>query len=249
MTQQQTARDGDGRRGKRNGGCCVLRRHRVLSPPPHCWGMDRSMANAPASRRRGVLLVGHGAAALQSPWLQAAVAWISAYPGGNGRSTGWPTHCRCRRCHCHRPLTLPALCSPRPPMVQGSTARRDLLLSLQNAAQSKWESAKAFDIDAPAQGSGTPAEKFFGTFPYPYMNGVLHLGHAFSLSKLEFASAYHRLCGKNVLFAQGFHCTGMPIKVRQAHIRSSGSPARLLHAVCQPCCMSVSWTAAAYPVA
>jgi leucyl-tRNA synthetase len=95
---------------------------------------------------------------------------------------------------------------------EGSTARRDLLLSLQSAAQSKWEAAKAFDIDAPAQGSGTPAEKFFGTFPYPYMNGVLHLGHAFSLSKLEFASAYHRLCGKNVLFAQGFHCTGMPIK-------------------------------------
>ena len=44
------------------------------------------------------------------------------------------------------------------------------------------------------------------------MNGLLHLGHAFSLSKLEFASAYHRLCGKNVLFPQGFHCTGMPIK-------------------------------------
>ena len=68
-----------------------------------------------------------------------------------------------------------------------------------------------FEADAPVEGS---AEKFFGTFPYPYMNGVLHLGHAFSLSKLEFASAYHRLCGKNVLFPQGFHCTGMPIKVR-----------------------------------
>ena len=26
--------------------------------------------------------------------------------------------------------------------------------------------------------------KFFGTFPYPYMNGLLHLGHAFSLSKV-----------------------------------------------------------------
>eukprot|EP00967_Tisochrysis_lutea_P114146 scaffold181694_cov21-Tisochrysis_lutea.AAC.1 len=25
--------------------------------------------------------------------------------------------------------------------------------------------------------------KFFGNFPYPYMNGVLHLGHAFSISK------------------------------------------------------------------
>ncbi len=44
------------------------------------------------------------------------------------------------------------------------------------------------------------------------MNGLLHLGHAFSLSKLEFAAAYHRLCGKHVLFPQGFHCTGMPIK-------------------------------------
>lgn len=44
------------------------------------------------------------------------------------------------------------------------------------------------------------------------MNGLLHLGHAFSLSKLEFAAAYHRLCGKRVLFPQGFHCTGMPIK-------------------------------------
>jgi len=31
-------------------------------------------------------------------------------------------------------------------------------------------------------------------------------------AQLEFASAYHRLCGKRVLFPQGFHCTGMPIK-------------------------------------
>lgn len=33
------------------------------------------------------------------------------------------------------------------------------------------------------------------------------------LLQLEFAAAYHRLCGKRVLFGQGFHCTGMPIKV------------------------------------
>lgn len=30
--------------------------------------------------------------------------------------------------------------------------------------------------------------------------------------QLEFACAYHRLCGRRVLFPQGFHCTGMPIK-------------------------------------
>lgn len=34
-------------------------------------------------------------------------------------------------------------------------------------------------------GAGTPDEKFFGNFPYPYMNGMLHLGHAFSLSKVS----------------------------------------------------------------
>ena len=43
------------------------------------------------------------------------------------------------------------------------------------------------------------------------MNGKLHLGHAFSLSKCEFQSRYQRLIGKNVLFPFGFHCTGMPI--------------------------------------
>ncbi|TVU45317.1 hypothetical protein EJB05_04801, partial [Eragrostis curvula] len=61
------------------------------------------------------------------------------------------------------------------------------------------------------QQSSWPGEKFFGNFPYPYMNGLLHLGHA-SLSKLEFGAAYSRLRGSNVLLPFGFHCTGMPIK-------------------------------------
>jgi leucyl-tRNA synthetase len=73
-----------------------------------------------------------------------------------------------------------------------------------------------------------PDGKFFGNFPYPYMNGLLHLGHAFSLSKLEFAAGYHRLLGKRVLFPQGFHCTGMPIKAcadkLDREIREYGCP-------------------------
>ncbi|KOC69270.1 Leucine--tRNA ligase, cytoplasmic [Habropoda laboriosa] len=44
------------------------------------------------------------------------------------------------------------------------------------------------------------------------MNGRLHIGHMFSLSKCEFAVRYNRLLGKKVLFPFGFHCTGMPIK-------------------------------------
>nr|XP_026240171.1 leucine--tRNA ligase, cytoplasmic isoform X1 [Urocitellus parryii] len=44
------------------------------------------------------------------------------------------------------------------------------------------------------------------------MNGRLHLGHTFSLSKCEFAVGYQRLKGKSCLFPFGLHCTGMPIK-------------------------------------
>eukprot|EP00882_Tetradesmus_deserticola_P006429 GHRQ01006765.1.p1 GENE.GHRQ01006765.1~~GHRQ01006765.1.p1 ORF type:complete len:1052 (+),score=503.60 GHRQ01006765.1:66-3221(+) len=102
--------------------------------------------------------------------------------------------------------------SEAPEAKEGSFSRRDLLLRIQAAAQQKWEEDKVFYAEPAAEGQACPEGKFFGNFPYPYMNGLLHLGHAFSLSKLEFASAYHRLCGRRVLFGQGFHCTGMPIK-------------------------------------
>jgi leucyl-tRNA synthetase len=55
------------------------------------------------------------------------------------------------------------------------------------------------------------SQKYMVTFPYPYMNGFLHLGHAFSMSKAEFANRYQRQRGKRALFPFGFHCTGMPI--------------------------------------
>lgn len=49
-------------------------------------------------------------------------------------------------------------------------------------------------------------------FPYPYMNGFLHLGHAFSMSKAEFMTRFQKQIGKNALYPFGFHCTGMPIQ-------------------------------------
>ncbi|KAF5007544.1 hypothetical protein FDECE_6135 [Fusarium decemcellulare] len=54
--------------------------------------------------------------------------------------------------------------------------------------------------------------KFFGCMAYPYMNGTLHAGHSFSVSKVEFAAGVARMQGKRALFPMGFHCTGMPIK-------------------------------------
>ncbi|XP_072964370.1 leucine--tRNA ligase, cytoplasmic [Typha angustifolia] len=92
-----------------------------------------------------------------------------------------------------------------------SYARRDLLNKIQSEVQKYWEENKVFEAE-PGSKPPEPGEKFFGNFPYPYMNGLLHLGHAFTLSKLEFGAAYHRLRGCNVLLPFAFHCTGMPIK-------------------------------------
>ncbi|KAF3444183.1 hypothetical protein FNV43_RR13873 [Rhamnella rubrinervis] len=92
-----------------------------------------------------------------------------------------------------------------------SFARRDLLLEIEAKVRIWWENEHVFRAESSDVPPG-PGEKFFGNFPFPYMNGFLHLGHAFSISKLEFAAAYHRLRGANVLLPFGFHCTGMPIK-------------------------------------
>lgn len=101
------------------------------------------------------------------------------------------------------------------------TGKRDYLKSLEKKYQDEWEQAHIFETDAPTQEETaglSPTQihekfpKWFGNFPYPYMNGSLHLGHAFTISKIEFAAGYHRLLGKRVLFPHGFHVTGMPIK-------------------------------------
>uniref|UniRef100_A0A8C2NIQ7 Leucine--tRNA ligase, cytoplasmic n=1 Tax=Capra hircus TaxID=9925 RepID=A0A8C2NIQ7_CAPHI len=80
------------------------------------------------------------------------------------------------------------------------TAKVDFLKKIEKEVQQKWDAKKVFE------------DKYFVTFPYPYMNGRLHLGHTFSLSKCEFAVGYQRLKGKTCLFPFGLHCTGMPIK-------------------------------------
>jgi len=88
-----------------------------------------------------------------------------------------------------------------------STKRRDYMIEIEKKVQEAWSASGAFEADAePGR------RKFMVTFPYPYMNGRLHLGHAFSLTKAEFTAGYKRLQGYNVLFPFGFHCTGMPIQ-------------------------------------
>ncbi|RXW18839.1 hypothetical protein EST38_g7007 [Candolleomyces aberdarensis] len=101
------------------------------------------------------------------------------------------------------------------------TAKRDYLKSLEKKHQDRWQKERVFEVNAPRPeelAGLSKAElkekhpKWFGNFPYPYMNGSLHLGHAFTISKIEFAAGYQRMLGKRVLFPHGFHVTGMPIK-------------------------------------
>uniref|UniRef100_T1HFE1 leucine--tRNA ligase n=1 Tax=Rhodnius prolixus TaxID=13249 RepID=T1HFE1_RHOPR len=82
---------------------------------------------------------------------------------------------------------------------------------LERRIQQNWEENKVFELDAPKIKEPTE-NKLFVTFPFPYMNGRLHLGHSFSLSKCEFAVRYNRLKGKRCLFPFAFHCSGIPIK-------------------------------------
>ncbi|XP_067623331.1 leucine--tRNA ligase, cytoplasmic [Eurosta solidaginis] len=92
------------------------------------------------------------------------------------------------------------------------TFKVEYLQKIERDMQQRWESEHVHETDAPVEPRKNLDEKFFVTFPYPYMNGRLHLGHTFSLSKAEFAVRYYRLKGRRVLWPFGFHCTGMPIK-------------------------------------
>lgn len=110
-----------------------------------------------------------------------------------------------------------------------SFARRDHLRDVERMVQARWAENKESEADAPADGTNEP--KFMCTFPYPYMNGRLHLGHAFTVTKAEFAAGFQRLRGKRVLFPFGFHCTGMPIQAAANKLKreyAAGVPEKIL---------------------
>ncbi len=79
-------------------------------------------------------------------------------------------------------------------------------LEIEKKWQSKWNEAHLFERD---RIDGMP--KFFGNFPFPYINGKLHLGHGYSMMKLEATIRYQLMKGKNILWPFGFHATGEPI--------------------------------------
>lgn len=83
---------------------------------------------------------------------------------------------------------------------------------IEKKYQKIWQEERLFEANCPPESVTPTPEKFMASMAYPYMNGVLHVGHSFTLSKVEFAVGFEKMRGKNTLFPLGFHCTGMPIR-------------------------------------
>jgi len=72
--------------------------------------------------------------------------------------------------------------------------------------QKKWENARIFEADPDPK-----RKKIFVTFPYPYMNGPLHVGHTFTATRVDVYARFKRMQGFNVLWPWAWHWTGQPL--------------------------------------
>jgi len=70
----------------------------------------------------------------------------------------------------------------------------------------KWEESKIFQPEV-----NHKKKKFMLTFPYPYVNAYPHIGHFYTIMRVDAFARYKRMRGYNVLFPQGWHATGSPI--------------------------------------
>ncbi len=71
--------------------------------------------------------------------------------------------------------------------------------------QKEWEKSKVFHAEADNR------KKYYVAIVYPYMSGLLHLGHLFTYTVSEVMLRYKRMRGFNTLAKFGYHCTGTPI--------------------------------------
>jgi len=82
----------------------------------------------------------------------------------------------------------------------------EFLKQIEEKWQKQWEKSKIFEAEP-----DPIKKKFFITFPYPYMNGPLHVGHAFTASRIDAYARFKRMQGYNVLFPWAWHWTGQPL--------------------------------------
>jgi len=82
----------------------------------------------------------------------------------------------------------------------------EFLKKIEEKWQKNWENERIFEAEPDPN-----RKKFFITFPYPYMNGPLHVGHAFTASRVDAYARFKRMQCYNVLFPWAWHWTGQPL--------------------------------------
>lgn len=88
---------------------------------------------------------------------------------------------------------------------------------IQDTWQKRWEKDEVFHVNI----EDYKRKKYFITTPYPYMSGLLHIGHLFTYIYPEVMSRFKRMQGYNVLFKWGFHCTGTPLVAAAERVAES----------------------------
>ncbi|MEM2110975.1 MAG: class I tRNA ligase family protein, partial [Candidatus Bathyarchaeia archaeon] len=78
--------------------------------------------------------------------------------------------------------------------------------TIEEKWQEEWEKARIFEADPDPK-----RKKCFVTFPFPYMNGPLHIGHGFTATRVDIYARFMRMRGYNTLFPWAWHWTGEPI--------------------------------------
>ncbi len=80
------------------------------------------------------------------------------------------------------------------------------LRQIEEKWRKKWEKARIFEAEPDPK-----RKKFLITFPFPYMNGPLHVGHGFTATRVDAIARFKRMQGYNVLFPWAWHWTGETI--------------------------------------
>lgn len=83
-------------------------------------------------------------------------------------------------------------------------AKRDFLINIENTYKESILAPQSLI-------SNDGDKKYFATFPVPYANGCLTLGHGFTIMSVDLQTRYKKSKGFNVMFPFGFHGSGMPI--------------------------------------
>ena len=99
------------------------------------------------------------------------------------------------------------------PISQVSEVKIDFA-QIEKKWQKEWGDKKIFEVNQDPK-----KKKYFINFPYPYINAYLHLGHAFSATRVDVSARFKRMEGFNVLFPQGWHCTGTPVSAAAQRIK------------------------------